>query len=104
MTNAKAEAFGRRLTALLDARGLSKSDFARLIWGSYRDPKTGYMVAKSRERITAWVNGKAFPTDENLELIASALGITAEELVKEETPRPRKRRAYHILPPVREVA
>jgi transcriptional regulator with XRE-family HTH domain len=74
----------------MDSRGLSKSDLARLIWGSCTDPKTGYMVAKKRDRITAWVNGKAFPTDENLDLIAKALGITVEELTRgEQLPPPR---------------
>lgn len=58
---------------------MSQSELARKIWGTTKDAR-GYVVAKNRDRISAYENGKSEPSRENLDALASALNTTVEEL------------------------
>lgn len=71
--------FGRKLHALLIAKGLSQSDLAREVWGATKDTR-GYNVARNRDRISAYVSGKSIPEPQNLARIAQVLGVSPEEL------------------------
>jgi transcriptional regulator with XRE-family HTH domain len=76
------QAFGQRLQQLLDAKGWNYSDLAREVWGK-TTTKSGYEVAKNRDRISVYVSGKAFPDPRNLKKIADKLGIEVSELAPE---------------------
>lgn len=76
------QAFGRRLQQLLDQKGMNYSDLARQVWGK-TTTKSGYEVAKNRDRISVYISGKAFPDPRNLKKIADTLGIEVSELAPE---------------------
>lgn len=71
--------FAANLELVRTHKGLSKSDLAREIWGTYTDSR-GYTAAKNRDRIGAWESGRATPTPENLALLSEALDIDANLL------------------------
>lgn len=71
--------FAKRLHDLRLERGLSKSDLAKKIWGTMTDGR-GYEVARNRDRISVWESGRAMPTSDNLEQLATALGVPVSEL------------------------
>lgn len=71
--------FARRLHELLTAKGWSQSDLAAEIWGRKTDTR-GYEVAKGRDRISVYLQGKSYPDPANLKAIAEALGTTPEAL------------------------
>lgn len=60
--------FGRRVYSLMLARGLYKSELARI-------------MGTSRDNVGRYANGETIPLDDNLERLAAALGVTPEELV-----------------------
>lgn len=66
--NLSKEEFGRRLYQLMIKQGLRQSDLAR---------KAGVQ----RDSISVYVRGKSLPTALNLSKIATALGVTAEDLL-----------------------
>lgn len=72
--------FPARFKTVLDERGETQSEFARRIWGSVINPKTGHSEAKHRDRITDWLKGRAYPNRENQRLIAETCGVTVEDL------------------------
>jgi transcriptional regulator with XRE-family HTH domain len=76
------KAFGRRLKQLLDQKGMTGSDLARLVWGS-TTTKKGYTVAKNRDRISVYIRGKAFPSPLILKKIAAKLGVEIADLAPE---------------------
>lgn len=84
---ARAQEFGRRLRDLMQERHLKQSDLARLAFGLTVEPKTGYTVAKGRDRICAYVNGRQFPDAKNLTAIAEALDVNEGDLVPEIEPQ-----------------
>jgi transcriptional regulator with XRE-family HTH domain len=77
-----AQEFARRLEDLLRERGMRKSDLARAMWGDTLDKVTGRPVAKHRDRISEWTNGKSLPEPRNLELLAQTLGVPVEHLAE----------------------
>jgi transcriptional regulator with XRE-family HTH domain len=81
----RLQSLARRLDALMQEKELTQSDLARLAFGEYKDPKTGYMVAYKRDRVSAYLNGRQFPDTDNLKAIAKALDVTPEELAPELT-------------------
>ena len=82
MTPEAKLAFGRRLQQLLDQKGWNCSDLARKIWGTITT-KAGYVVARNRDRVSVYVRGKAFPSPQILQKIATVLGVTVAELAPE---------------------
>lgn len=66
--------FSERLKQARLDRGLSQSDLARDIWGEMADTR-GYMVARNRDRISAWESGRAVPEEKHLQALADVLGI-----------------------------
>ena len=74
--------FGRRLQQLLDQKGMNYSDLARAVWGK-TTTKSGYEVAKNRDRISVYVAGKAFPDPRNLKKIADTLGVEIADIAPE---------------------
>jgi transcriptional regulator with XRE-family HTH domain len=76
------QAFGQRLRQLLDEKGWNYSDYSRRVWGE-TTTKSGYKVAKNRDRISVYIAGKAFPDPRNLKKMADVLGISVAELAPE---------------------
>jgi transcriptional regulator with XRE-family HTH domain len=74
--------FGRRLQQILDQKGMNYSDLARAVWGK-TTTKSGYEVAKNRDRISVYVSGKAFPDPRNLKKIADTLGVEIADIAPE---------------------
>jgi transcriptional regulator with XRE-family HTH domain len=71
--------FGKRLKQILAEREMTASDVAAKIWDRQRNSK-GAMVARGRDRLSVWINGKSFPDRENLNKLAKALGVPVSEL------------------------
>jgi transcriptional regulator with XRE-family HTH domain len=71
--------FARKLHAAMTDRGMTQSDLARAAFGTYVN-KDGYTVAKSRDRISVYLAGKALPDPRNLKALADALGVPLEEI------------------------
>jgi transcriptional regulator with XRE-family HTH domain len=74
------EQFGRRLKAILDAKGLTAADVAAMIWGRKPD-KRGIPRAVGSDRLSVWINGKSLPDKENLAKLAKALDMPTEKLM-----------------------
>lgn len=75
----KAQEFARRLEELMDSKGMTQSDLAKAAFG-VRTDKYGVVQTAGRDRISAYVNGRQFPDEENLVKLANALGVTRDEL------------------------
>lgn len=71
--------FAKRLRLLMEKRQLTQSDLAARIWKRYTNSE-GKHVARGRDRISVWVNGKNVPSAKNLAKLAKELGVTVEEL------------------------
>jgi len=71
--------FKQRLYLVRRDKGWSQSELARRVWGEMED-KRGYMVAKNRDRISAYESGRSVPERSNLDAIAEALGMSVAEL------------------------
>src|SRR5580692_8188469 len=78
--------FAANLKRCMQERNLSQSDLARAIWKEERTDSRGYPQPLNKDRISAWVNGRVLPTQENLEKAAEALGVTPEALLPEVDP------------------
>lgn len=78
------ERFARKLHDAMIAKGWSQSDLAAEIWGRTKD-KRGYDVAKGRDRISVYLQGKSVPDPKNLARIAKALDMKVEELAPDIT-------------------
>lgn len=74
-----AATFARRLRELREARNLSKSDLAKMVWGTMTDSR-GYTVSRNRDRVSVYEDGKAVPSQENLKQLADALGVAVGDL------------------------
>jgi transcriptional regulator with XRE-family HTH domain len=81
--------FAARLQALMDERGLNQSDLAAKLWGRGVDAK-GSSVAKGRDRIWAWVNGKSCPNRTNVIRLAQELGVETSDLGLRQLPQARR--------------
>ena len=75
----EVDQFARRLYKLMNAQGLSQSDLAKKAFGTKVDAR-GYTVAKNRDRISVYFKGKSLPDPKNLELLATALNMSDEDL------------------------
>jgi transcriptional regulator with XRE-family HTH domain len=75
--------FAANLKRCMQERNLSQSDLARAIWKEERTDSRGYPQPVNKDRISAWVNGRVLPTQENLQKAAEALGVTPEALLPE---------------------
>ena len=71
--------FPHRLYRLRAHRGMSQSDVARAIWGETTDNR-GYVVAKNRDRISAYEGGRSVPEKTTLEALAELFGVSLAEL------------------------
>jgi transcriptional regulator with XRE-family HTH domain len=71
--------FAHRLKKLMTKKGMSQSDLARAAFG-LDDPGSRSKVPKGRDRISAYLNARQFPDDENLEALAKALDLAPEDL------------------------
>lgn len=78
------DTFARNLDKHLKAKGWSASDLAAAIWGRKKDAR-GYDVAIGRDRISVYLAGKSYPDNKNLNLIAMALEVNAEDLAPDIT-------------------
>jgi transcriptional regulator with XRE-family HTH domain len=82
--------FAKRLKKLMAEREMTQSDLAAEIWDRYTNTE-GKFVAKGRDRISVWVNGKNFPDAKNLEKLAKALKVKVSDLA----PQTLVRAAHH---------
>jgi transcriptional regulator with XRE-family HTH domain len=71
--------FGKRLKQILAEKELTASDVAARIWDRERNAK-GALVARGRDRLSVWINGKSFPDRENLAKLAKALDVPVSKL------------------------
>jgi transcriptional regulator with XRE-family HTH domain len=71
--------FGKRLKDILADKEKTASDVAAAIWGRTVNAK-GAKVARGRDRLSVWINGKSFPDRENLAKLAKALNVPVSEL------------------------
>jgi hypothetical protein len=71
--------FSKRLKNLIADRKMTASDVAAEIWGRHANSK-GANVAKGRDRLSVWINGKAFPDHDNLVKLAKALKVKVSDL------------------------
>jgi transcriptional regulator with XRE-family HTH domain len=71
---ALAGKFPERLYQARQQLGWSQSETARQVWGETTDSR-GYTVAKNRDRISAYENGKSTPGRDYLDLIAKVFGV-----------------------------
>lgn len=71
--------FHERLRQARMANEWSQSDLARRIWGEAEDSR-GYIVAKNRDRVSAYEGRRATPTEANLIAMADLFGITPAQL------------------------
>ena len=71
--------FAQRLYAVLVDKGWKQSQLARACFGTVKTP-AGHTVAKGRDRISAYINGKSLPDPVNLQKMATALGVDVAEL------------------------
>jgi hypothetical protein len=68
--------FGDRLRATLSDRGLSKSDFAKLLWpGSIGVDARGGIFPKGKDLVSDWCDGLALPCEMNRDRIGEVLGV-----------------------------
>lgn len=74
--------FARRLHRALQAQKMSASDLAAAIWGRRDVMIDGKhaSVARNRERISVYLQGRSFPREQHLVKMAEALGMRAEDL------------------------
>jgi transcriptional regulator with XRE-family HTH domain len=78
------EQFARRLHQVMLEKDMTQSALAAAIWGRTTD-KRGYDVAKGRDRISVYLQGKSWPDPKNLKLMCDALGVTPEWLAPDIT-------------------
>ena len=78
------QSFAHKLHAAMARNRMSASDLARAIWGS-TVTNTGHNAARNRDRISAYLSGRSTPEQANLEALAKALNMTAEELAPDLT-------------------
>lgn len=71
--------FPERLARLMEDNNVTKSDLARLMWGTIVDER-GYDVPKNRQSIGKYLAGKATPTHKTIRLMADALKVNVGEL------------------------
>lgn len=80
---AKSPVFSDLLQRLLDERGMTRADLAKLVWGTIVDER-GYTVAKNRQALSKYIAGKASPSRQTRLRIAEALGVPYTDLFPEE--------------------
>lgn len=78
------ERFARKLHEAMVSKGWSQSDLAAEVWGRSTDTR-GYKVAKGRDRISVYLQGKSVPDPKNLQKIADVLGMKVDELAPDIT-------------------
>jgi transcriptional regulator with XRE-family HTH domain len=71
--------FAKRLKQLMEERELTQSDLAAKIWGRYTNTEDKN-VARDRDRISVWVNGKNIPDTKNMEKLAKVLRVKVSDL------------------------
>ena len=76
--------FAKRLKQLMEERNLTQSDLAAKIWNRYTNTE-GKNVARGRDRISVWVNGKNIPDAKNLEKLAKVLKVRVSDLAPKAT-------------------
>jgi transcriptional regulator with XRE-family HTH domain len=76
--------FAKRLKQLMDERQLTQSDLAAKIWNRYTNSE-GKNVARGRDRISVWVNGKNIPDAKNMEKLAKVLRVKVSDLAPQAT-------------------
>jgi len=76
--------FGQRLRRLLVQKGMSQTDLARAAAQFTPDKSFG------RDLVSSYIAGRYVPNPVNLEAMASALGVSADELLPQANNLPRR--------------
>jgi hypothetical protein len=87
--------FADALRSAMERLDMSASELARQIWGTTVDNR-GRTVARNRDRVGHYLAGTSYPEPDNLEKLASALGVPVETLTIERpagAPAPRGARS-----------
>jgi transcriptional regulator with XRE-family HTH domain len=80
----EAKTFQQKLKELMAEKGMSQSDLARAVWGTFKDNR-GFEVARNRDRISQYVTGKSVPEPGNLVKLAKVLGVEPKDLAPDVT-------------------
>lgn len=71
-------AFSRRLYQLMREKGWSQSELAAVAFGT--TVRNGRETPNKRDRVSEYINGRAFPDERHLAALAQAFGVEAGEL------------------------
>lgn len=77
--------FPDRLQRFMDDKNLTRADIARSIWGTFHDER-GYEVAKNRQVIGRYLQGKAYPSAATRRKLTSAIGVRYSDLFPNDDP------------------
>lgn len=80
--------FAARLQQIMDEKGLTRADVARLAFGTFVDER-GYTVAKNRQMVGRWLNGTSAPKDTTRRKVADGLGVPLGALFPNDDPTQR---------------
>lgn len=88
----------QKLIALREAKNWIPSDLARMMYGSMISSE-GKLVARNRDRISAWESGRNKPSPHSLKRLADALGVQPADLCDAPAPRraPEKARLWETV-------
>jgi transcriptional regulator with XRE-family HTH domain len=75
--------FAANLKRRMKELNMNQSDLARAIWKEERIDPRGYPQPVNKDRVSAWVNARVLPTQENLQKAAEALDVTPDALLPE---------------------
>ena len=75
------KAFAGKLRALLEARNMSQNELALAVWNATYTDARGYTCVRHRDLISSYCRGRSVPSPATLKKIASALGVSASELL-----------------------
>lgn len=89
--------FPDRLQQLMDARGVTRADLARMVYGTFTDER-GYTVAKNRQSIGRYLAGQTMPLKQTARKMADALSVSYTELFPNSNPLERPGSGVKMTP------
>lgn len=93
MRNKRKTPLMATLARLMEEQSLTNSDLAAKIWGRYVNAE-GKNVARGRDRISQWLNGRNRPSKKSLDELAKALNVKVSDL----TPEAEMKAAHQVAP------
>jgi transcriptional regulator with XRE-family HTH domain len=90
-------AFAERLERIMMERNLSRSDVARLIWGTMTDER-GYTVARNRQVLGKYLSGEVEPRMSTKRRMAEVLSVPMAALDPSSDPLDRPGSGIYVEP------